>query len=261
MAVRARTDGHPSGSAGGFRAHLVSPLSAKMDRTSTTPRRHAMSDDGLSPNLLTLKEALPSTLYTLGQSLNAREPALLPCPDMLPEVRWHIRWMLAGIGRLTDIINKILAPVALADGRAADAAFAMNRLNDWILDWAERMNEARRLHPGPEERDVRDWLVATYRHVLRDLESGLADLASMLEDPKAERVRRGLPRHGKVMLPLEITLTECPEVTRLADWAEARGRRPPPTQHPAHRQGLGFWGWVGAIALGSWIGSCLGDDD
>lgn len=220
-----------------------------------------MSDDGLSPNLLALKEALPSMFHNLGQALNSREPPLLSCPDMLPEVRWHTRWMLAGISRLTDIVNKTLAPVALDDGQAADAALAMNRLNDWILDWAERMNEARRLFPAPEERDARDWLVAAYRHVLRDLESGLSALASMLEDPESERARRGLPSYGKVMLPLEITLTECPEVTRLADWADERGKRPPPTEHRTRRQGLGFWGWVGAIALGGWIGSCLGDDD
>lgn len=220
-----------------------------------------MNENELPPNLLALKAALPTLLQSLDKVLNAREPAVLPCPDMLPEVSWHLRWMLAGISRFTDIVNKTLAPVALADGQAADAALALNRLNDWILDWAERMKDAQRLFPDPEERDARDWLIAAYRHVLRDVETGLADLASILDDPEAERERRGLPMRGPVMLPLEITLTECPEVTCLADWAEERGKRLLPTARQTRRQGLGFWGWVGAIALGSWIGSSLADDD
>jgi hypothetical protein len=220
-----------------------------------------MNEYELPPNLLALKAALPSVLHTLEKVLSEREPALLPCPDMLPEVRWHTRWMLDEIGRWTDIVSHTLAPVALRDGQAADAVLALNRLNDWILDWAERMKEAQRLFPDPEEREARDSLVAVYRHVLRDLESGLSALASMLDDPEAELVRRGLPTQGEVTLRLEITLTECPEVSRLADWTEERGRRLLPTERRAHRRGLGFWGWLGAIALGSWIGSSLADDD
>jgi hypothetical protein len=220
-----------------------------------------MNDYELPPNLLALKEALPSVLQILRQALNAREAAVLPCPDMVPEVQWHMRCMLAGIEGLVDIVENYLAPVELSDGQTADAASASRRLDGWIRDWSGAMSEAQRLFPNPEEREARDWLVAAYRHALRDLESGLSALASILEHPVAELARRGLPTRGQVTLPLNITLTSCPEVARLADWAERRGKRLLPAARQTRRQGLGFWGWVGAIALGGWIGSSLADDD
>lgn len=220
-----------------------------------------MNEHELPPNLLALKAALPSALQTLRQALNLREPAVLPCPDLAAEVRWHTQHMPAGIESLADILEKRLGPVALLDGQAADAAPAVRRLEGWIRDWSGAMGEAQRLLPDPEEREARDWLVAAYRHVLRDLESGLSALAASLEDPEAKLARRGLPMQGEVVLPLEITLTECPEVARLAEWAGGRSKRLLPTERQTRRQGLGFWGWVGAIALGSWIGSSLADDD
>jgi hypothetical protein len=180
---------------------------------------------------------------------------------MVPEVQWHMQRMLAEIRGLVDIFGRYLAPVALADGQADDAALAARRLDGWIRDWSGSMSEAQRLFPDPEEREARDWLVAAYRHALRDLESGLSALDSLLQNPKAELARRGLPSEGQVTLPLDITLTPCPEVARLGDWAARQRKRLLPTERQTRRQGLGFWGWVGAIALGSWIGSSLADDD
>lgn len=220
-----------------------------------------MNEYELPPNLLSLKAALPSALQTLRQALNLREPAVLPCPDMAAEVRWHTQHMPAGIESLADILEKRLGPVTLLDGQAADAAQAVRRIGDWIRDWSGAMGEVQRLFPDPEEREARDWLVAAYRHVLCDLESGLTALASMLDDPEAELARRGLPTQGVVVLPIKIILTECPEVARLAEWAGRRSNRLLPTERQTRRQGLGFWGWVGAIALGSWTGPSLADDD
>jgi len=220
-----------------------------------------MNDHELPPNLLALKEALPSVLQTLRLAMNAREAAVLPCPDMVPEVRWHMQRMLAGVEDLVLIIEKYLAPVALPDGQAAAAALATHQLDGWVQDWSDSMSEVRRLFPDPGERQVRDWLVAVYRHVLRDLESGLSALDSFLENPRAELARRGLPTEGPVMLPLNITLTLCPEVALLGDWAARQRKRLLPTERQTRRQGMGFWDWVGAIALGSWIGSSLADDD
>lgn len=220
-----------------------------------------MNDHDLPPNLLALKAALPSLLQTLRQALNARETAVLPCPDMVPEVEWHMQRMLAGIEDLVLIIEKYLAPVALPEGQSAAAALATRHLDGWIQDWSDSMSEARRLFPDSEEREARDWLVAAYRHILRDLESGLSALDSMLDNLMAELARCGLPTQEQVMLPLDITLTSCPEIEHLNDWATQRRKRLLLSEHQTRRQGMGFWGWVGTIALGSLIGSSLADDD
>lgn len=123
------------------------------------------------------------------------------------------------------------------------------------------MLEVRSLHPDPEERDARDWLAAAYRRTLMELDAGLMALLGILENPAAAFDGQRLPKRGTVTVLLTITLTAGPEVEALAAWVQKRRRQLLPSERQTRRQGLGFWGWVGAIALGSWIGSSLADDD
>lgn len=220
-----------------------------------------MSDFELSPHHLALKTALAPVLARLHAALAARESASLPCPDMVAEVQWHGARMPGDVQRLETLINETLAPAALADGPAGQVDVAARQLLVWVDAWAARMGEVERLHPAPEERDARDWLAAAYRRTLSELSNGLEALLRILEDPLGERARRGLPTEGAVILPLSITLTAGPEVEALANWSRQRASQLLPGERQTRRQGLGFWGWVGAIALGSWIGSSLADDD
>lgn len=224
-------------------------------------REMNMSEFELAPHHQALKTALAPVLARLHAALAARESARLPCPDMRAEVQWHGARMAEEIQRLDVLVNETLAPAALADGRAEQAERAASALLAWIDAWAARMAEVERLHPAPDERDARDWLAAAYRRTLNELCAGLEALLRILEDPLGELARRGLPTGGEVTLPLAITLTTGPEVDALADWSRRRARRRLPSERETRRQGLGFWGWVGAIALGSWIGSSLADDD
>lgn len=220
-----------------------------------------MSEFTLEPHLLALKSALVPVLSRLRQALASRESASVPCADLLPEVHWHIHRMPGEIEQLTHLINSRLAPLVLNGGAPGGLEAVVEDLGFWVDTWSARMTEARRLHTDPEERDARDWLVAVYRRPLSELSGGLESLARILEDPIAEVRRLGLPTEGHVELPLNITVTAGPELEALSAWAKGRSRQLLPSERQTRRQGLGFWGWVGAIALGSWIGSSLADDD
>lgn len=220
-----------------------------------------MSDFALEPHQLALKNALAPVLSRLRQALASRESASVPCAGMLLEVQWHIDRMPEEIQRLDDLVNGTLAPLVLDGGAPGELEEAVDDLGFWVDTWSARMIEVRRLHTDPEDRDARDWLVAVYRRPLVELSGGLETLVRVLEDPVVELERLGLPTEGPVELPLTIAVTTGPELVSLSDWARQRRRQLLPTERQTRRQGLGFWGWVGAIALGSWIGSSLADDD
>ncbi len=220
-----------------------------------------MNDFQLAPHHQALKTALAPVLVRLREVIDEREAATIPCADMRPEIQWHLDYLYAGIGRITSIVEGALANVALASGQAEEADRAARALLAWIDDWAARLREVQRLYPEPEERDPRDWLASAYRQVLRDLASGLETLVHILEDPVGALRAQGLPTEGVVELPLTVTLTAAPEVKLLQAWIRKRAKPPLPSVRRNRRQGMGFWGWVGAIALGSWIGSSLADDD
>ena len=108
--------------------------------------------------------------------------------------------------------------------------------------------------------DERDLLAGVYRHLLTEIRNWMEELVEVIGDPLAAVKRRGLPTSGYVELPINLTLTEAPQLAELHDWLVpglrgAGNDRLPPAR--ARKSGLGFCGTVAAAVLGFAIGDWL----
>lgn len=222
-----------------------------------------MNDESLLPRrLIVLGEAMRPVWQKLEAELDASTWSNTPVLDMVATVQYNLSQLEAAVHRLTERINDLMGEV-VANEAASDSEVyrAVGRFEAPLRDVLTSYHSVQALEAYGANAEARDLLADVYRHSLIEIRDWLYELIETLADPMAAVKKRGLPTSGYVELPLTLELTAAPGLAGLSRWAERHSL----ALFPARREpktGLGFWGTVGAVALGWGIGEALfGDDD
>ena len=213
----------------------------------------------LQPGVTALGEALRPMLSELQTQLDARVRSGLRVSDAAGEVADHLDEMADTLSGLTAKVNT-LGELLSREAPVAEIHRAAGGLEVHLDALLARYSEVRRWRPGVSDLPARDLLAGVYRHLLTEIRSWMEELVEVIGDPLAAVKRRGLPTSGYVELPINLTLTEAPQLAELHDWLVpglrgAGDDRLPPA--PARKSGLGFCGTVAAAVLGFAIGDWL----
>lgn len=216
-----------------------------------------MTDTIVVPHRLqVLGEALKPVWKKLDARLGKPPVPTIPIQDMIKVISNHLDYLQVAMRPLAGRVEALMSDVvANEDVSDAEVYRAVGRFEAPLDDLAEHYLEAGSLAVYGADTEARDCLVGVYRHALLEIRDWLKDLVESLEDPVAAARAKGIPIEGQVELPFTLTMTSAPELERLTTWLsrQAASRR--------QKSGLGFWGTVGALALGWGIGHALFDDD
>lgn len=222
----------------------------------------AMTDEiTLTPRLVCLGEAMAPVLGKLDAALAEQALPTDPVRSIVDVIRRGLDALGRSIPRLSDQVNGLMTDVAANESASdRDVYRAVGRFEGVLDEIISDYRKVSRQSAYGSDEEACELLTGTYRHSLREIQIWLQDLVDTLADPIAALHRKGLPTTGSIEIPLTLTLTSAPELTGLQRWGERHSMyTPSPT--PTN-QGLGFWGTVGAIAIGWGIGEALfGDDD
>jgi hypothetical protein len=223
-----------------------------------------MSDEIELPRRLTvLGEAMRPLWITVRSQIDRPvHQALADAPSMVDVVSHHLGVLQNTILRLTDRINSLMTDVVSNDDVSDPEVYrAVGGFEAFLDDLLASYHAVRVLNVYGDDAEARDLLACVYRHSLVEVRDWLQELVETLANPLDALRKRGLPTSGAVELPLTLTLTSAPELAGLSQWAELHSLDYSRSR-PKHCAGLGFWGTVGAMAIGFGIGDALfGDDD
>ena len=219
-----------------------------------------MTDEAVLPKRISLLgEAMNPVLRKLRSGIVQRLTATAPVGSMIDVISVSLNSLQGIVHRLNGQVNALMSDVvSKEDASDADVYRAVGRFDGFLDDLLSEYQGLMRLNAYGADIEGRDLLVGAYRHTLVEIRDWLQDLVDTLADPQAALRRKGLPTTGPVEIPLTLHLTGAPELAALGRW----GERQSGVFSSSKNSGLGFWGTVGALALGWGIGNALfGDDD
>lgn len=222
----------------------------------------AMTDEiTLPPRLVCLGEAMAPVLGKLDAALAEQSQPTVPVGSIVDVIKEGLAALGGSMPRLSDQVNGLMTDVAANESASdRDVYRAVGRFEGVLDEIISNYRKVCRHSAYGIDEEACELLAGTYRHSMREIQIWLQDLVDTLADPIAALHRKGLPTTGSIEIPLTLTLTSAPELTGLQLWGE-RYSLYTPSPTPTN-QGLGFWGTVGAIAIGWGIGEALfGDDD
>ncbi len=222
-----------------------------------------MNDEALLPHRLSvLGEAMRPVWQKLEAELAITPWSKTPVLDIAATVRQNLAQLETAVHRLTERINDLMGEVVENEAASDSEVYrAVGRFEAPLRDLLASYHGVQALAAYGADEEARDLLADVYRHSLNEIRDWLDDLVGTLTDPMAAVKRRGLPTSGYVELPLTLELTAAPGLAGLSHWAKRQSLALFPTRRKPNA-GLGFWGTVGAVALGWGIGEALfGDDD
>ena len=213
----------------------------------------------LPPRLVCLGEAMAPVLGKLDAALSEQSLPTVRIGSIVDVIRGGLDALGRSMPRLSDQVNGLMTDVAANENVSdRDVYRAVGRFEGVLDEIISDYQKVSRQSAYGSDEEACELLAGTYRHSLQEIQEWLRDLVETLKDPLAALQRKGLPTTGYVEIPLTLTLTSAPELAGLQRWGEDHSVYTP----PAKSQGLGFWGTVGAIAIGWGIGEALfGDDD
>jgi hypothetical protein len=215
----------------------------------------------LPPRLVCLGEAMAPVLEKLDAALAEQALPTVRFGSIVDVIRGGLDAIGRSMPRLSDQVNRLMTDVAANENASdRDVYRAVGRFEGVLDEIISDYQAVSRQSAYGSDEEACELLAGTYRHSMREIQIWMQDLVDTLADPISALHRKGLPTTGSIEIPLTLTLTLAPELTGLERWGERHSLyTPSPT--PTN-QGLGFWGTVGAIALGWGIGEALfGDDD
>jgi len=219
-----------------------------------------MTDEAVLPRRISLLgEAMTPVLVKLRNEIAQPISATAPVGSMIDVISAGLNSLQSIVHRLNGQVNALMSDVvAKEDASDADVYRAVGRFEAFLDDLLSEYQGLKRLNAYGADIEGRDLLAGAYRHTLAQIQGWLQDLVDTLADPQTALRRKGLPTSGPVEIPLTLHLTGAPELAALGRW----GERQSGVFSSSHNSGLGFWGTVGALALGWGIGNALfGDDD
>lgn len=216
-----------------------------------------MTDTIVVPHRLqVLGEALKPVWQKLDDQLAQSSVTAIPVHGMIDVISAHLDYLQVAMRPLGSRVESLMADVVSNEGVSdAEVYRAVGRFEAPLDDLADHFQEARALAVSGVDIEARDCLVGVYRHALVEIRDWLKDLVESLEDPVAAARAKGIAIEGQVELPFTLTMTSALELQQLTAWLSRQGAS------CRKRDGLGFWGTVGAMALGWGIGHALFDDD
>lgn len=222
----------------------------------------AMTDEITLPSrLVCLGEAMAPVLGKLDAALSEQSQPTFPVGSIVDVIKEGLSALGGSMPRLSDQVNGLMTDVAANESASdRDVYRAVGRFEGVLDEIISNYRKVCRHSAYGSDEEACELLAGTYRHSMREILNWLKDLVDTLSDPIAALNRKGLPTTGSIEIPLTLTLISAPELAGLQRWGERHSLySPSPT--PTN-QGLGFWGTVGAIAIGWGIGEALfGDDD
>lgn len=222
----------------------------------------APSDLPIPPRLVWLGEALAPVLarFQSAPTHAGHAPCLMKSPDLAALID-HIQIYLVRLEIEVDLLSEDTFENEHADMRAVNRA--AGRFESALDEWSRLLVCAREIWlPGDSGKTSR-LLEGALLHIHGDIQRWLAELVELLVDTRQAMRRRGLPETGTVTLELKLVLSAPPQFDELTRHIEKVGPDAALYSRGAvPGKGLGFWGTVGAVALGFGIGNALfGDDD
>lgn len=222
----------------------------------------AMTDEITLPSrLVCLGEAMAPVLRKFDAAVAEQSLQTVPVASMVDFIKEGLAALGRSMPRLSDQVNGLMTDVAANESATdRDVYRAVGRFEGFLDEIINDYRKIGRQSAFGSDEEARVLLAGIYRHSMREIQVWLQDLVDTLADPKEALRRKGLPTTGAIEIPLTLTLTTAHELAGLQRWGERHSfYTPSPT--PTN-QGLGFWGTVGAIAIGWGIGEALfGDDD
>ena len=222
----------------------------------------AMTDEITLPSrLVCLGEAMAPVLGKLDAALSEQSQPTVPVGSIVDVIKEGLSALGGSMPRLSDQVNGLMTDVAANESASdRDVYRAVGRFEGVLDEIISNYRKVCRHSAYGSDEEACELLAGTYRHSMREILNWLKDLVDTLSVPIAVLNRKGLPTTGSIEIPLTLTLTSAPELAGLQRWGE-RNSLYSPSPTPTN-QGLGFWGTVGAIAIGWGIGEALfGDDD
>lgn len=219
-----------------------------------------MTDEVVLPKRISLLgEAMNPVLVKLRSGIAQQLSVTAPVGAMIDVISVSLNSLQGMVHRLNGQVNALMSDVvSKEDASDADVYRAVGRFEAFLDDLLSEYQGLKRLNAYGADIEGRDLLVGAYRHTLVEIRDWLQDLVDTLANPQAALRRKGLPTTGPVEIPLTLHLTGAPELAALGRWGERQSGVFSSSKH----SGLGFWGTVGALALGWGIGEALfGDDD
>lgn len=213
----------------------------------------------LPPRLVCLSEAMAPVLRKLDNALAEQAVPTVRVESIVDVIRGGLDALGRSMPRLSDQVNGLMTDVAANENASArDVYRAVGRFEGVLDEIISDYQKVSRQSAYGSDEEVCALLAGTFRHSLQEIQEWLRDVVETLEDPMAALQRKELPTTGYVEIPLTLTLTSAPGLAGLQRWGEDHSVYTP----PAKSQGLGFWGTIGAIAIGCGIGEALfGNDD
>lgn len=222
-----------------------------------------MSDEEILPRRLTvLGDVMRPLLPKLKQQLDMPVTRTTTVFSMVDVVAMQLDRLEAAINPLTEAINGPISELVAKEDTSDAAVYrAAGRFEAVLDDLLSGYREVRRLNPYDADVEAADLLADIYRHSLVEIHDWLSELVEALTDPMAAIKKRGLTGSGRVELDIDLVLTAAPQLEDLVDWAQRQSASFAASACTVRRgSGLSFWGIVGAMILGWWIGESLFDD-
>ncbi|MCY3758610.1 MAG: hypothetical protein OXG96_12885 [Acidobacteria bacterium] len=189
-------------------------------------------------------------------------------------LRHHLEQFRGDLDRLGDEVNQVGelleiddTPDNLVQRGAARMEIRLERLLD---DY----DEVRRARPAPVDSEGCRLIERVYGETLLRIQGWLDEIVECLNDPKGALEKHGLGEEGNHQpIPLALKLESPASMTHLNRWikrqeqrliADETARSDAPIEEASSGRsqgGIGFWGWVAAIVLGTWLGGLGGDSE
>jgi AcrR family transcriptional regulator len=207
-----------------------------------------------------MAEAMQPLRWRLDRQLVHPVVPVTPVHDMTEVLRRHLDRLSACYRGLTCRVDQLMSDVVANDAASdGEVRRAVGRFEDLVAEMLASWQEVQALDARGHDAQARELLAGVYRRALVETRDWLEALDEVSIDLAAVLRRHGRPPGGPVEIHLPLRLTVGPELAALSRWINRSGCLQAP---PAGAPGLGFWGHVGAAALGWALAECLlGDDD
>jgi hypothetical protein len=217
----------------------------------------------LPPRMIWLGQALQPLVVRL-DTLMQQPPPPSPGIYSFGDLATHLGHMANVAARAQQRVETLSRAVLENDTVNENAVHrAVDRFEAQLNEWQDVYAAIQGLVLPDASNTIRNLLAGALLHTLREVRAWLADLVELLLDIDSAIRKRGLPTSGHVEITLALILTAAPQLAELTRLVESlyTAYEPGTALQPNRRNGLGFWGAVGAVVLGVGIGDALFGDD
>jgi hypothetical protein len=203
----------------------------------------------LAPHFICLGEALTPLLIKVNNSLTEQPLTVIPVNTMLNVIPHKLRFLSRSLNGVSFELKRLNTDVAVKLNPSNDDVYrAVGRLEAVLDVIMNNFREIGSLYTVGPDVEAQLLMAQIYRHSILQIQVFLKDMVDSLVNPKEALQRMGLPRTDSATMEFTLHFSSAPELARLNCWCQLHTVE---TLDPTPiKQGSGFWGTVGIIAIG-----------